>query len=280
MSCCSLPRRKQPRQMADQQLLRLVDGHADARAQLQRRFVARVVALWAAFDGWYDEALVAEAASETGQIVGRGQTGTAQLIDAYLAKAATIVGLPAVTVGADKSMSQTLRLGVGGFAEVYSRIGAEYRRYIALGADPQTALQRALLRAQEMTATDLGLANREQGRRTLRAQGCDTYRRVVRSERSCGLCVLAATRTYYTSSLMPIHARCRCGILPAPRGFVPFIDDELLGIDTYDDITKTAGSNSAADLKRVRVTVVHHGELGPQLRDANHSFRGPEQVAA
>ena len=266
--------------MADQKLLRLLDGHAVARQRMQDRIAAQVVALWAAFDGWYDEALVAEIAAESGDLVGRGQVGTAQLMDAYLAKAAAIVGLSRVSAGVDEAMRATLRTGVTGHAQVYARIAGEFRRYRSLGAEPAAALERALLRAEVTAATDLGLANRDQARRTLREQGCATYRRTVRSERSCGLCVLAATRTYYTSSLMPIHARCRCGIIPAPAGFVPFIDDELLGIDSYDDITKAAGSNAAADLKRIRVTVVHHGELGPQLRDANHSFRGPEQVAA
>ena len=49
---------------------------------------------------------------------------------------------------------------------------------------------------------------------------------------------------------------------------------------TLGELYQAAGSTRGADLKRVRVTVEEHGELGPQLRVRGQHFRGPDEVAA
>ena len=117
---------------------------------------------------------------------------------------------------------------------------------------------------------DLTMAMRESAR-TVLADADDVigYRRVIHPEQSrggsCGLCVVAADRLYRKSELLPIHGRCRCTIAPVTRAHDP--GAELNAAD-LDQLYGAAGSSRREDLKRVRVTVEQHGELGPQLRAA------------
>lgn len=115
------------------------------------------------------------------------------------------------------------------------------------------------------------------------------YRRVIRPERSrtgtCGLCIAASTRVYQVKELAPIHANCKCTSVPMTSDMDPAdtlnrsdIEDILtedeegnvrvlqFGRQELDDLYEAAGdSTAAAALKRVRVFLTTHGELGPVL---------------
>ncbi|MFJ4173401.1 hypothetical protein [Microbacterium sp. NPDC089696] len=105
------------------------------------------------------------------------------------------------------------------------------------------------------------------------------YRRVIHPEFSktgtCGLCIVAASRFYSKSELMPLHDLCKCTISPLTK-------DRDLGLRLNDaDLARiyaAAGSNYADDLKRITVQVREHGELGPILTQKGDSFRSLAKV--
>lgn len=96
------------------------------------------------------------------------------------------------------------------------------------------------------------------------------YRRVIRPELSmhgaCGLCVVAATQWYTRGDLKAIHARCKCIVLPVTKEEDPgtaLNRDDLR--QSLDFIYASAGGNTRNKLKRIRVAVRDHGELGSTL---------------
>ncbi|WP_136057250.1 hypothetical protein [Microbacterium sp. K24] len=105
------------------------------------------------------------------------------------------------------------------------------------------------------------------------------YRRVIHPEFSktgtCGLCVVASSRFYSKSELMPLHDLCKCTISPLTA------DRDLgLQLNAADlaRIYEAAGSNYAEDLKRIKVQVREHGELGPILTRRGDAFRTVSKV--
>jgi hypothetical protein len=172
-------------------------------------------------------------------------------------------------------------------ATPYGRIAEQYRFHVvAHGESPDAAQAKAQARAGQVVDTDVTLANRAQARavygkyeRELRITG---YRRILHPERGgggppCGLCVVAADRTYHVENLKEIHDRCRCEVMPIVAGQV---DPGLtLNSDDLAAIYTQAGGTGAAQLKRIRVGVAQHGELGPVLVDMSQRFRGPAEVA-
>lgn len=97
------------------------------------------------------------------------------------------------------------------------------------------------------------------------------YRRVVRPELSkegpCGLCVVAATNWYTVDKLKPIHNLCKCVAVPvvkdADPGFGWNQEDLRKNLDLM--YGAAGGSTYGKDLKRIRVKITEHGELGPIL---------------
>ena len=105
------------------------------------------------------------------------------------------------------------------------------------------------------------------------------YRRVIHPEFSktgtCGLCVVASSRFYTKSELMPLHANCKCTISPLTK------DRDLgmqLNADDLKRIYSIAGSTYAEDLKRITIQIRENGELGPILTRKGDSFRDVERV--
>ena len=260
------------------ELERLVDAHALEREKLEQRIRALVVADFERFDGWYSGRLVADITAQVATRLAAGQVGVASLTDAYLARATSFVLGKVVTgTGVPSVMGQTLRMGVKDHEEVYARVAAEYRWQRHLGLTDSQALSAATVRAQEMVGTDLGLAHQHQIRRFNQSRNITRYRRVIRSEKSCGLCVAASDRIYSKSDLLPIHSRCRCGVIAVTANTDP---GSQLNDDTLRELYAAAGSTTGPALKKVQVEVFEHGELGPQLRVAGQHIRGPAQVAA
>jgi hypothetical protein len=109
-----------------------------------------------------------------------------------------------------------LRAGVT-HDQVYGRLADNYRYLRSTGASEADALTQTLQRAEVVAATDVDLAMRGQAARFAEVHHLQ-YRRVLHPELSrhgaCGLCVAASDRVYYRGDLMPIHARCKCEVLP------------------------------------------------------------------
>lgn len=261
------------------ELERLVDAHAVERDKIEAKIRALVVADFERFDGWYSGRLVADITAEVAAKLAIGQTGVAALTDAYLARSTSFVlGKMVTGTGVPTVMGKTLRMGVADHEEVYGRVAAEYRRHRSEGLNDSDALSRAMVRAREMVGTDLGLAHQHQIRRFNQGRSITRYRRVIRSEKSCGLCVAASDRIYGRGDLLPIHSRCRCGVIAVTANTDP---GSQLNDDTLTELYKAAGGTTdGRALKRVEVEVFEHGELGPQLRVKGQHIRGPEQVAA
>lgn len=165
--------------------------------------------------------------------------------------------------------------------EAYGKIADNYRFNVTVrGDEPLRAQQKAEARIATVASTDVTLAVREQHRRNMSSQGATGFRRILHPELSqtgpCGLCVVAADRIYKTEDLLPLHNRCVCEVLPVYGRVDPGI---TLNGDDLRRIYGAAGGNTREALRRVRVVLTEHGELGPVLVHGEQNYRGPEEVA-
>lgn len=260
-----------------EQVERLVTVYAAQAAQQDLRARRAAESLWASFSEWYTAAAVTDLASQAA-----AQSTAAQQMSAGLAQqyAATLIDLmrPSPTPAAAKALLlPSVRRGAD-LLEVYTRPAAKYRRTYAFTEDPDAATAAALDRAQELIETDQLLTRREATQQTFQSLGVQRLRRVIHPELSksgtCGLCAVAATRTYAVDELLPIHVpECKCTTVPVDG------EDDPGAVLNEKDLAafyEAAGGTSGAKLKRIRVR--QHGEYGPTLVDADHKFRGPRQV--
>lgn len=147
--------------------------------------------------------------------------------------------------------------------------------------DVLEAREDAVTREQELAREDA----REQVRRArdvdgkrqddaARGERITGWRRVIRPELSktgsCGLCVVAATRMYHRHDLNAIHGKCKCIVLPVTKSNDPGLrlnNEDLQRIygSFVDKNGRLVSSTQSASLKRTRVRVTKHGELGPVL---------------
>jgi hypothetical protein len=167
---------------------------------------------------------------------------------------------------------------------VYSRVAAQYRFEVTEGIAETQAAEDALARAATIAETDITLAHRAQANRVLRQQDPGRvigYRRILKGKRQtggpvCGLCIVAADRIYHREDLQPIHANCRCDVLPVTTFNDPGLNLTAAQLDElYRAASARPGGQSTAgrQLKKVRVAVGEHGELGPILVEAPKTSR-------
>ena len=199
--------------------------------------------------------------------------------------------------GPSTQIDEDIELAVGDDAdvldpgEVYGRIAEQYRYQVAAEGKPEAkARQRALVRIEAAAATDVTAAVREQWRASMERLEAARYRRILHPEMSesgpCGLCVVAADRTYRVKDLQPIHKRCVCEVLPVIGDMDPGIQ---LNYDDLDRVYQAAGGTGgdvikngrrhSLGLKNLRVALTENAELGPYLVDADQHHRGPVEVA-
>lgn len=254
----------------------LVDAFASQRERIVARVLRLVESGLVGFDGWYSDRLVAEMAAGVADHVLTGQKGVASLTDAYLTRVTSMVaGQTLSPAGVAPDLSRSLRTGQADLGEVYVRLGADFRWRRSEGLDETAARAATTTRARVMSDTDMALAFRRQVVDFNKARGVLRYRRVLRSEQPCGLCAAASDRLYTRGDLLPIHGRCRCGVIPVTHATDP---GSTLTNDDLPALYEAAGGTSGAKLKNVRV--VQHGELGPVLTVRGQHFRGPLEVAA
>lgn len=109
------------------------------------------------------------------------------------------------------------------------------------------------------------------------------YRRVLHPELSktgvCGLCLVAADRRYAVAELMPIHALCKCEVAPVVEAGGAVEDPgKALNRADLDRVYSAGGGTDAALLKRVRIRIDEHGELGEVIAPASQRTRTPRQA--
>lgn len=252
-----------------------------AQAALQDlRAKNAATSLWSGFAEWYSAAAVTEIATIAASQSVAGQQAAAGLAQQYASTLVTLMRGPSPRAQAPKALVlPAVRQGVD-LVEVYTRPAAKYRREYAFSEDTTVATDAALSRAQELAETDHLLTRREATQQTFKALGINRLRRVIHPELSksgtCGLCIAASTRTYVVDELMPIHVPfCKCTSVPVDG---PDDPGATLNEKDLQGLYAAAGGTSAAKLKRIRMR--QHGEYGPTLVDADHSFRGPRQTAA
>ena len=178
----------------------------------------------------------------------------------------TIAGIDR-SVAAAQIPRYGLRKGIDPVDE-WVRLGVQYRYERSVGAPHENAIKKVLDRADVMSQYDINLANRIQWFESmLHSPLAVGYRRVVRPYLSdggtCGMCLVAADRVYSRHTLLPIHARCKCTVVPVLRTGED-IGSSLNNLD-LGDLYEQAGGQQAESLKRTRYKIVDHGELGPQL---------------
>lgn len=240
--------------------------------QLLDRLERIILQLLGGFTGWYSDQEVHDIAGAIADYVAAGQTHAAALTDGYLTNVVEELTGKRSTPAGPPDLNNLRGVDL---TTVYERLGKNYRYLRSTGVDDASALKQTIDRANRMASADLNLAKRNQAQRSLEAVKAVTgYRRVLHPELSksgpCGLCVVAADRIYNKQELMPLHDLCKC----EPMAIINGVDPGLaLNKQDLDAIYKQAGGTDAPRLKRIRVKVRHHGELGPVLTDANDSFR-------
>lgn len=243
---------------------RAVAANGDARHALTGNLVATVAAIIRAFTGWYDDLAVQRLAKQVADLVTPTQRVMASQEDAYLSQVASTMSGRIVRPVGPVDVSD-LRVGVPA-DQVYARLAEQYRWERSVGTGEDDALAKVLTRAGVMNTTDVALAARSQAQSFFEEHKVTGYRRVLHPELSkggsCGLCIAASDRIYHRDQLLPLHARCACGVMPIIGSFDA--GNSLNNLDLAD-LYDAAGSTSAADLKKTRWQVNAHGELGPVL---------------
>lgn len=164
----------------------------------------------------------------------------------------------------------------------YGRIAEQYRmQVVSQGATEAEAQRKALVRIAAVAQNDVTMAVREQWSRALdKHKGVTGYRRILHPELTktgpCGLCVVAADRTYKKAELLPLHSACACETLPILNGFDPGLS---LNADDLQKAYEAAGGTGAKGLRKIRVALVENAETGPLLVDADQHYRSPVDIA-
>ncbi|WP_280481633.1 hypothetical protein [Nocardia cyriacigeorgica] len=166
-------------------------------------------------------------------------------------------------------------------SRVMVRAASEYRYSRSTGVSHTDASRAAETRIDALVDGNLQIARSLVEQRALE-QIVDLdrtvvgYRRIIHPELSrggvCGMCVVAADRTYNVGELKAIHHRCKCTVLPRFKGWDPGRDLNSADLQALYD---AAGGTTPQLLKRVRFRLTAHTELGLMLVAANGSSSVP-----
>lgn len=254
-----------------------VDLAGTASSTLTSQSTTAAAAQWQAFTAWYTATQVNDLAADAAALSEEAQKQIAGLMAEYVAQATAAARL-ATRIEVPRISPPSVRNGAD-LTVVHARPAEVYRETFAMTLDEDLALERAIAREMQIIETDLMLAARDAENESMDELGVTHYRRVLRPELSengpCGLCVVASDQVYSIGDLMPIHNRCKCRTMAIVDDVDP---GQSINRDDLKRIYAAAGSTAAADLKRTRVQVNEHGELGPVLTVRGQRFRGPEDL--
>lgn len=259
----------------DAQLQALVVAQGAERAALSELAVKDAADAISRFRHWYDSAAITKLVAEIVKDVETVQRRTASVTDAYLSRVASLQ--------AGKRIPPVGRIDVSRLrgiphADAYGRLADNFRYLISQHVEPEIAQERIVHRAEVIAEADATLAMRAQSQKFMVVHHVDGFRRVIHPEVSrktgvCGLCLIAADRVYHVEELLPIHDGCNCTVAPIINGVDP---GHTLNQKDLASIYKAAGSNRAGDLRKIRIQVHEHSELGPILANAAHHWRDAE----
>lgn len=254
-----------------------VDQAATGAATTSANATQAAASAWSGFASWYSAAAVASQAELVSQTSAAAQDAVLGMFSQYVAElvallSGTRVIVPQLTLQPVRNGADPLR--------VHSRPAYVFREVFATTGNEYEAQRLAVERAIQVVETDIMLAARQAQMEAMEELRITSYRRVLRPELSdsgpCGLCVVAADRIYSIKELLPLHGRCKCETMPIVDGVDPGLN---LNESDLRRIYAAAGdSQKAADLKRTRVVVNEHGELGPVLSLKGQKFTGPDNL--
>jgi hypothetical protein len=254
------------------------DKHVTQRRSILEKLLRALFGLWADFDRWDDEDVVAGMAARSATLVNSAVAEVRRTQRSYLGSVLNGFGidtsqLPSVIESYPRANTFT--------SQVYSRPVEQFiwaRRNGGTLAESREAFEQRL---REIAQADMLVAEREESQRVYAASPrVIGHRRIIHPEKSesgfsCGLCVVAATRIYSTSELQAIHGGCNCDSAPVTAESDPGLS---LNENDLKEFYNAAGSTAAEDLINTRVRYVEHGELGPILVKQGDHFRTPEEA--
>lgn len=151
-----------------------------------------------------------------------------------------------------------------------------------LGANPLVdALRRARGYAEEIQATNAGLAGRNASNASMATSTRIVGYRRVTDGNACDFCQLASTQRYTLGALMPLHGgSCGCTVVPIIGNQDPgrVLDKELLG--RLKEKSKDLKASDLKDEYTKRVEIKEHGELGPVLVAKGSDYTDIQAVQA
>lgn len=233
---------------------RLAAAYRSSITATRTRTLALVAGAWASLTEYRDPDVDRFAAAVVPVVVAAArQIGS--LTDAYFARLEGVaLGAPARPLGIPTAVLDPSAIRGVAIADVYRRAGVAVWSALADGQKLDVAAARGRDRALVTASTDVQLAKTHASRYVAEQRDSITgYRRVPESG-ACPLCIQATKRTYRTSELMPIHARCDCDVEP------------IFG--RRDPGPSTAASSADGEPFDVHT----HGELGPVLVGSGEHF--------
>jgi hypothetical protein len=227
---------------------------------------------------WFDVRTASEQAedefiSRMLPVVFGAQRHVVTLTDGYMAAFVSIEARRAVSPQGLPIASLIGAAARGGtpLEEVYRRPFGIARGALADGLSFIDAMTRARDRLLQTSTTDVALAARGASAEWMNTeQLVDRWQRVTGGT-CCALCDSAASKSYPTSDVMPLHPNCGCvaePIVTVARGREidrpsPTVEDSPALVDEARD----------PDVRPSQVVkVVEHGELGPVLYAAGDDF--------
>lgn len=213
---------------------------------------------------------------QAARVVQAHQARSVSLADSFIrayerASTGTVSGEP-VNPG---SILRTLR-GSTPLELVYERPIVTARTALSRGEPFVRAVAIGRARAAANADTDVILASRAGSAEAMaRSSRIVGYRRVPDSG-ACEFCLLVSTQRYTKERLMPIHNHCHCSVAPIIGTTDPgrVIDSERLARIKNGKVRRPDGERIDSSDVEVR----EHGELGPVLTLARHSFTSQSEV--
>lgn len=263
--------------MPGEQSRQIVEVYTASRRGLVEELLRVLLGLWLPFIGWRSPEMVRAQSAVTAARVDLALAEARRLARVYAIAAAHDTG---ASVGRLPSLRESYERSGVGIVDVYERPAKQFLYELSRGATVEAATERATERLVDLVETDVSMTTRDEINKVFEAiPDVIGWRRVLHPELSqngpCGLCIVAADRFYTKGELLELHDLCKCEPMPITKHADPGLK---LNREDLDAIYAAAGGNDMKSLKRIRVTVREHGELGPVLVQDGHHFRDVAEV--
>lgn len=275
----------------------VLDSYTTATTAVRTGLLRYLGRLWTGLGSWRD-ADAARFVSRALPAVQGAQRATASLTAAYLGRAGAVttggpVRLPSLAPG--DYVGDAVRQADP--EVVYRRPFVQVWTDLSNGKPLEDAVTSGGNRLATIAATDVQLAKTHAAQDAMAdMDGVDGYRRVLTGDKSCGLCIVAATQRYHIKDLLPIHPGCDCAVAPLKPGEAlgQIIEPDMLD-DAHAAILDRFGKNNSgartignllvqqgrkvSPLLYRDVLISHeHGEIGPVLAVRGQVFTGPDDI--